>query len=160
MENNIHEDFELLEAYVHFYHLEDKYVILKEDENGRYIEYAFTDGAPHDNRCLSWYDKLQPTALERNNHKQDEWKIREVGKLYELSEFNCGRKNYDGDEHCSAGHPCKKCVEGFAKYWTYDEPVKCACWFLSQCDFKFVIPSRDLRKFYEYLNRNSNEKTT
>ena len=108
----------------------DKYVFLKEDENGRYIEYAFIDGAPHDNRCLSWYDKLQPKALERNHHKQSEWKLREVGELYELSEFCCGHQDKEGDEHCSAGHPCKKCVEDFAKHWTYDETVKCACWYL------------------------------
>ena len=44
----------------------DKYVILCEDEQGRYIKYAFIDGEPHDNRCLSWYDKLQPNALKRN----------------------------------------------------------------------------------------------
>lgn len=110
----------------------DKYVFLREDENGRYIEYAFIDGAPHDNRCLSWYDKLQPKALERNHHKQSEWKLREVGKLYELSEFSCGHQNDEGDGHCSAGHPCKKCVEDFAKHWTYDEPVKCACWYLRE----------------------------
>ena len=28
----------------------DRFVVLKEDENGRYIEYAFQEGAPHDNR--------------------------------------------------------------------------------------------------------------
>ena len=33
----------------------DKYVILCEDEQGRYIKYAFIEGEPHDNRCLSWY---------------------------------------------------------------------------------------------------------
>jgi len=31
----------------------DRFVYLREDENGRYIEYAFIEGAPHDNRCLS-----------------------------------------------------------------------------------------------------------
>lgn len=112
----------------------DKFVVLKEDENGRYIEYAFQEGAPHDNRCLSWYDKLQPEALKRNGHDIDEWMKRYVRKtdtIYELHTMNCGNQNETGDEHCSPGHPRKKCLDCQCKYWTYDEPVKCACWMLS-----------------------------
>ena len=54
------------------------FVYLREDENGRYIEYAFIEGAPHDNRCLSWYDKLQPNALRRNGHDISKWPLHKV----------------------------------------------------------------------------------
>lgn len=43
-----------------------KYVYLRKDENGYYVEYAFLTGAPHDNRCLSWYDSYQEEAYIRN----------------------------------------------------------------------------------------------
>ena len=49
---------ELLVKILDIYGILDKYVILKQDEKGRYIEYAFKEGAPKDNRCLSWYDNL------------------------------------------------------------------------------------------------------
>ena len=44
----------------------DTIVILKKDDKGYYIEYAFKEGAPHDNRCLSWYDSYQPEAYRQN----------------------------------------------------------------------------------------------
>lgn len=44
----------------------DKYVYLRKDKNGYYVEYAFIAGAPHDNRCLSWYDSYQEEAYIRN----------------------------------------------------------------------------------------------
>ena len=49
----------------------EKYVILKKDKKGYYIEYAFTEGAPHDNRCLSWYDSYQEKAYIRNGWVKD-----------------------------------------------------------------------------------------
>jgi hypothetical protein len=192
MKDNIFKDTELFEAYIHFYHLEDKYVILKEDDEGTYIEYAFKEGAPHDNRCLSWYYSFQPNAWKRNQlafgHTEEEAdqfvkaaseRVKtQIGKIYELESFTCGEEEnpeqfieerkkrwmeFHPDEPfveeihiCKVGHPAKKCIENkMCAHWTYKEPVKCACWNLSQCDFKFVIPSRDLMKFYEYLNRNS-----
>ena len=111
----------------------DKYVILCEDEQGRYIKYAFKDGEPHDNRCLSWYDKLQPEALKRNGHDVDEWKktLHKVGEIYRLHMMCCGNENLKGIGHCSPGHPKKGC----SKCWTYEEPVKCACWLLEEVDF-------------------------
>jgi len=112
----------------------DKYVVLKEDDFGRYIEYAFQDGAPHDNRCLSWYDKLQPNALKRNGHDVETWPLRNVGEIYKLRQMSCGNENLDGAEHCSAGHPKERCRECQCKHWTYDEPVKCACWLLAKLD--------------------------
>ena len=115
----------------------ESYVVLKEDERGRYIEWAFKDGAPHDNRCLSWYDSWQPKALERNGHDLDAWKnrLKPVGCIYELNEFACNRAKKEGEEHCSAGHPCKKCFTTRTYNWTYEEPVKCACWYLEKIDY-------------------------
>lgn len=115
----------------------ENFVVLKEDEHGRYIDYAFKEGSPHDNRCLSWYDSFQPNALTRNEHDHDDWKktsMHEVGKIYELGMFSCGQENSEGQAHCSPGHPSQKCREVWAKYWTYEEPVKCACWFLKTVD--------------------------
>lgn len=117
----------------------DKYVILCEDEQGRYIKYAFIEGEPHDNRCLSWYDKLQPNALKRNGHNKFAWRLHEIGKVYRLNSFSCGNDNEKGDGHCSPGHPKKECLKCQAKKWTYEEPVKCACWYLEEVDFESMI---------------------
>ncbi len=82
----------------------DTIVVLKKDDKGYYIEYAFKEGAPHDNRCLSWYDSYQPEAYRRNgwfkNLSEEDTKksldvIREerekkIGKIYRLSSFSCG----------------------------------------------------------------------
>lgn len=109
----------------------DKYVYLREDEKGRYIEYAFIEGAPHDNRCLSWYVKPHP-----NKGTPMIWV--NINEIYELEEFACGRQNKEGAERCCAGHPKENCFyittgkrEG-EKWgdWSYEEPVKCACWNL------------------------------
>jgi hypothetical protein len=129
---------ELLVKILDIYGILDKYVILKEDEKGRYIEYAFKEGAPKDNRCLSWYDKPHPKARVRNGYRID-YPIHEVGKIYQLGLFSCGHENLTGDDHCSAGHPKLKClVEGCALYWTYEEPVKCACWHLTSTDIETI----------------------
>lgn len=126
------EEIKLVELYARLTNTLDRFVYLREDEKGRYIEYAFIDGAPHDNRCLSWYDKLQPKALKRNNHDIEKWskRLKKVGELYKLNRFNCGRDNNEGEERCDAGSPLPRCLKFFASNWTYDEPVKCACWFL------------------------------
>ena len=108
----------------------DKYVYLREDEKGRYIEYAFIDGAPENNRCLSWYDKLQPNALERNGYNIEEWEVKPVDELYELMMFSCGRENTPGEGCCKPGHPKRNCAH--ADNWTFDEPCKCACWVLAE----------------------------
>lgn len=116
----------------------DEYVILKEDEKGRYIEYAFKEGEIKDNRCLSWYDKPHPIARVRNGWEPDH-PVHEVGKIYKLGLFSCGLQDKTGDEHCSAGHPLARCVtSGCAKHWTYEEPVKCAYWFLKETEVKKV----------------------
>lgn len=139
------------------------YVILKKDEEGFYIEYAFCEGAPHDNRCLDWYHSYQPEARKRNGgwdaellatHKKrlDE----NIGKIYRLSSFTCGgeenpeaqveraKKSFEefhpGEEFipqnhiCKVGKPAPKCRECQCPDWTYKEPVKCACWTLIEVD--------------------------
>lgn len=130
----------------------DKYVILCEDEQGRYIKYAFIDGEPHDNRCLSWYDKFQPNALKRNGRHIDDWKLHDVGCIYKLHALSCGYEDKEGDEHCSLGHPRKKCLSCQAMEWTYEEPVKCACWCLENVDFekiKFQLTVEEIKELID-----------
>lgn len=48
----------------------DKYVYLRETPEGRrYLEYAFIEGVPDNNRCMAWINVTKP----------------EVGKIYRLS---------------------------------------------------------------------------
>ena len=171
-----------------------KYVILKKDDKGYYIEYAFIDGAPHDNRCLSWYDSYQEKAYRRNGWfktpdgadlSEEETSIRlahlrrqrdnKVGLIFELHSFTCGyeeneeemlkdsKKAWDEfhpdeefipeDHICKVGCPAKAC--GWCrKTWTYEEPVKCACWFLENKttmeefinNYKISMPAVELAK--------------
>ena len=86
----------------------DTIVVLKKDDKGYYIEYAFKEGAPHNNRCLSWHDSYQPEAYRRNGWfktndgvdlPEDEIQKRldqiqqareeKVGKVFRLSSFTC-----------------------------------------------------------------------
>lgn len=148
----------------------EKYVILKKDEQGFYIEYAFKEGAPHDNRCLDWYNSYQEEAYIRNgwvkglDEKEKRARLNSikaeresrVGKVYRLYSFTCGgeenpeeqiarRKEsfekYHADSTepfvpeeniCKVGCPMKSC--DWIKYgqWSYDLPVKCACWHLEK----------------------------
>ena len=159
----------------------DSYVILKKDDKGYYIEYAFKDGAPHDNRCLSWYDSYQEEAYRWNGwfEKSDGTPLSEeetqkkleairkkiddkVGKIFTLHSYTCGYeedeknqlkdteeswikfKEYHSDENgvmkpfvpedhiCKVGCPAKGCdyVKNKKHPWTYNIPVKCACWSL------------------------------
>lgn len=162
----------------------DKYVYLREDADGKYIEYAFIEGAPHDNRCLSWYDSYQEEAYIRNKWTSGlSWKEEReylsklkkkrddrVGQLFRLSSFTCGyeenqereleeakesweeNKEYYGgkpfvpeDHICKVGKPANRCRDTHCKYWTYKEPVKCACWYLCDADVpKYVNVPIDL----------------
>lgn len=125
---------------------DEKYVVLKKDDLGFYIEYAFKEGAPHDNRCLSWYDSYQENAYVRNGwfrglspegvakRKNDLLSARllRVGKIYRLSQMTCGYEcAVEGEQRCTPGHPKPNC-SGINRGWTYDEPVKCACWYLEE----------------------------
>lgn len=109
-----------------------KYVYLREDDKGRYIEYAFKDGAPHDNRCLSWHDKPHPKYLEK--HPDTVIPLHKVNELYWLNASTCNGK-------CSPGHPkdCGyyKCAE---RDWSYEEPIRCACWALSEPSIPCFTP--------------------
>jgi hypothetical protein len=140
------ENITLLKAWATATNNLEKFVYLREDENGRYIEYAFKEGTPHDNRCLSWYDKLQPNALVRNGHQVDTWKIHPVDQIYRLHAMDCGNQNEEGDYHCSPGHPCAHCRDANARHWTYDEPVKCGCWMLE------TVNDSDISKLKLELN--------
>ena len=173
----------------------DTIVVLKKDDKGYYIEYAFKEGAPHDNRCLSWYDSYQPEAYRRNGWfrtndgvdlPEDETQKRldqirqareeRVGKVFRLSSFSCGHeehpeksnahdkesweKYHPNEEYilenhvCRPGYPSKNCLlNGIcSKYWTYENPVKCACWYLRDGktmedyikDYKISIPATEL----------------
>ena len=173
----------------------DSIVVLKKDDKGYYIEYAFKEGAPHDNRCLSWYDSYQPEAYRRNGWfrtndgidlPEDETQKRlnqirqareeKVGKVFRLSSFTCGyeenpeesnrhnkeswekyhpNEEYIPENHvCHPGCPSKNCLlNGIcSKYWTYENPVKCACWYLKDGktmedyirDYKISIPATEL----------------
>ena len=162
------EEFEVLRVYALLNHQEDKYVWLRQDEKGTYIEYAFKEGAPHDNRCLSWYYSLQPNAIKRNilafGHteekalKEIEWRKTRIANfhvdnLFLLSSFTCGheeslesslernKKSWEEyhpnepfvkeDHICRVGCPAPICVRNKnCAHWTYEEPVKCACWEL------------------------------
>lgn len=153
----------------------DKYVYLREDAEGKYIEYAFIEGAPHDNRCLSWYDSYQEEAYIRNRWVEglsDEDKKKrldsikkdrdsKVGNLFKLSSFTCGYEEYPAqrieeskksweehhpgepfiasDHFCRVGDPANKCRDTWCKYWTYKEPVKCACWYLRKPDVPMYV---------------------
>ena len=148
----------------------DTLVVLKKDDKGYYIEYAFKEGAPHDNRCLSWYDSYQEEAYIRNKwveglSEEDarkrldeirEARERRVGKVFHLSSFSCGHEEnpeeanarnkkswetyhpneeYIPEDHvCRPGCPSKYCLlrETCSKHWTYESPVKCACWTLNE----------------------------
>ena len=180
----------------------DTIVVLKKDDKGYYIEYAFKEGAPHDNRCLSWYDSYQPEAYRKNGWfktndgvdlPEDETQKRldqirqareeNVGKVFRLASFSCGyeedpenclkesKKSWDEyhkdeegnplpfipeDHICKVGCPAKAC--GWVRYrvfpWTYESPVKCACWFLKDGktiedyikDYKISMPATELAK--------------
>ena len=176
----------------------DTIVILKKDDKGYYIEYAFRNGAPHDNRCLSWYDSYQEEAYRKNGWfktqdgndlPEDEDKkrlniIREdrekkIGKVFRLTSFTCGfeedeknqlidsEKSWNAfhknepfipeDHICKVGCPPKCCIwirhKSFP--WTYESPVKCACWCLKDGktideyikDYKISMPATELAKF-------------
>lgn len=165
----------------------DKYVYLRKDEQGFYIEYAFKEGAPHDNRCLSWYDSYQEKAYIRNKWVKDITDKKDIeylatikrnreakiGQLFKLSSFTCGfeedpdgrlkeseetwKEYHDGepfipeDHICKVGCPAPKCRECHCKHWTYEEPVKCACWVLKEVivPSEIMIPSDLAVKLYK-----------
>ena len=58
-------------------------------------------------------------------------------------------------KHCSPGHACEKCVrEGYARHWTYEEPVKCGCWCLNQVDLNSLQWVLTLDQIKKLLNKH------
>ena len=125
----------------------EEYVILRERSDGRrYIEYAFRDGSPEENECLSWHIQPHPKTKERYDREHDGlielWKCSDfmVGHICRLSANVCGP-----DSGCKIGKPAQKCLEnGLCPHWTKEEPVKCACWDLDpvksfDSEFKFTL---------------------
>ena len=124
-------DLEKIKVYATLTNTLDEYVYLREDEEGTYIEYAFMDGAPHDNRCLSWYYSVQPEAIKRNclafghteKYAQEEIeytknKIKDkIDKLYELSSFTCGHEKYPKSS-------IESCKESWEKYHPGEEFIE------------------------------------
>jgi len=157
------ENVAMLKRYASLRFALSKYVWLREDENGkRYIEYAFIEGKPHDNTCLSWYNSLQPEALKRNHHDPATWKISKVNEIYYLNMFSCGHQDADGEHHCSPGHYCETCRKGFEErghqtYWSYDEPVKCACWYLQKVNYDDIRNS-EIMKVAGITDKEKKEK--
>lgn len=133
----------------------NSYVYLREDEKGRYIEYAFKEGAPHDNRCLSWYAKSHPTYSERHGGwptPEMNYGLQEVDKIYKLTAFDCGRSFLVPEERCTPGSPWKGC--GWAKDWLYEEPAKCACWYLEKVnedDVSFTLRAEQIDDYIKVL---------
>lgn len=162
----LQENFTLFSTFVKYKGLEDKFVELCEDEQGRYIRYVFKDGAPKNNRCLSWYDKLQPAALKRNGHDVEEWSkhLSKVGDIFYLGQMTCSGYDKEGHEHCEPGCPSEKCRKNIAslKYWTPEEPVKCACWILDALtgidDYRLKITFGDLKMLFELVKEKENKK--
>lgn len=123
--NITNEDLQKLKLYAELTNTIEKYVYLREDENGKYIEYAFKKGAPHDNRCLSWYDSYQEEAYIRNgwikdinNPKDKEYlniikreRDKRVNEIFELSSFTCG---YEENS--------EEALEEDKKYWKKCHP--------------------------------------
>lgn len=187
--NPTKKELDILEFYAKMTREEDRYVWLREDEQGTYIEYAFKEGAPHDNRCLSWYDSFQPNAIRRNciafgdseEKIQDELEWRKNGvkkrinQLFYLGSLTCGwesnfeytleesKKSWEESypdkpfikEHhiCKVSCPAPKCIKSrICSHWTYEEPMKCACWILREIDMptELSIPIEDAMRFYKY----------
>lgn len=133
----------------------NSYVYLREDEKGRYIEYAFKEGAPHDNRCLAWYAKSHPTYSERHGGwptPEMNYGLQKVDKIYKLTAFDCGRSFLAPEERCTPGSPWKDCHS--AKDWRYDEPCKCACWYLetiNEDEMDFTLRAEQVDEYLKVL---------
>ena len=139
-----------------------RYVYLREDENGRYIEYAFTEGAPHDNRCLCWYAKSHPTYPQKHGGwctPEMNFGLQKVDKIYKLTAFDCGRSFREPEERCTPGSPWKGCH--MADGWMYDEPCKCACWYLetiNEDEMDFSLRADQIDEYNRILNELNNKE--
>lgn len=118
-------NLELIKQVAEFKGILNKFVYLRKDEKGYYLEYAFLDiPVPH-NRCLSWYIKGYESETQLIKPRF------EVDKLHELVSFTCSK-----DSGCEVGKPALHC--DFGREWTYDQPHKCACWHLDK-DYEYSL---------------------
>jgi len=142
----------LLKEIVNFKGLGENFVYLRKDENGKlYLEYAFIEGYPENNDCLSQYVKGQEDDGFINQ--------KEVDKIYSLSAFTCGNEHQeDPDRVCKPGQRPKNCAfwehGGYDCGWTYENPVKCACWDLEKVNFgtqSFPFTEKEMKEFIEKM---------
>lgn len=144
----------LIKKIILFKKLDERYVYLRKDDKGYYIEWAFKEGVPHDNRCLSWYtqgDPIPDNPVPKRYYTN--YKPKEVDKIYRLNQYTCGRENNKGKYRCIPGHPKEKCP-AICSDWTYERPIKCACWDLVEVDFDFLrfsFTANELEKFIENI---------
>ena len=102
------QELEKVRFYAAYNNTLDKYVYLRKDNLGYYLEYAFIPGAPHDNRCIDWYSSYQEEAYIRNGWVESEGEARlerlnlirygideKVNQIFYLQSFTCG---YEEDE--------------------------------------------------------------
>lgn len=143
-------DLNLLKVVAEVNNLLDKLVYLKKDEKGYFIEYAFKEGAPHDNRCLSWYTKGY-----KKEGNLSSFKAKEVNKIYYLTDFTCGGEGKINE--CCVGKPKVNCnyLGYLEKNWEYENPKKCACWDLHHLNkelSKFCIEFSQIKSFLNIIN--------
>ena len=138
-------NLELLKKILKYKGIDNKFVYLRKDEQGYYIEYAFKEGCPHDNRCLSKY-----VTGKRNAEK-----ALQINQIYELSAYTCSHECEIGDNHCSPGHVKKDCSYVQHQDWTYEDPGKCACWDLRKIDLEKHRITVTLQELDDFLIKNN-----
>ena len=70
-----------------------------------------------------------------------------------MAEYHPGEPFIREDHICRVGCPAPKCVSNkICSHWTYDEPVKFACWTLREVEIPtcISIPIEDAMSFYNY----------
>lgn len=87
-----------------------KYVFLRKDTQGLYIEPVFIKNNIYLSRCLSKYTK---DCI--------------IDNIYILSSFTCNH-----DSGCDIGKPLERC-KGMTYFdnWSIENPQKCGCWLLN-----------------------------
>lgn len=141
------EELKLLEKWATIYNHRNDFVWLREDEFGKYLEYVFNDGVPHNNRCLHQH------VIGRSPSEKDSIPITnlpQINEVYRLDEYCCHRSHLSADDpnYCAAGHPCKSCLTNMAYNWTEEYPGYCACWDLTKTQITdYYINITDIDKF-------------
>ena len=150
-------DIEIVKRVLASRNLLKEYVILHENKYGRrFVMYAFTDGAPDNNDCLSWYFQPHPKLFKTfpySNGWLKPWEHEkiEIGHIYKLQYFTCGHHK-EGDGSCMPGKIRKECGVTITSGWTYDEPKKCACYNLEYCEddeFDFCLSKKEIETCME-----------